>query len=75
MNCNQQRAVDLAGAVLAGRVLPSDVTDTEWALLLLAADLCDELSPPLPVACGVLDQFDHHRGYFTVAGITVSSIH
>jgi len=65
---NQQRAVELADAILTRKLPPSAVTETEWALLLLAADLCNELSPAMFVAGRVLEHFDGRRGFFATAG-------
>ena len=71
MTDNQQRVVELARAILAVPLM--DVTEAEWALLMLAAEWSDVHSPPLSVANRVLDQFDQSRGYFDIPGINADA--
>jgi hypothetical protein len=64
MTRNQQRALFLAQAVIDGSMHPSDLSDEDWALLLMAADLNNPLSSPMRIARLVLLQFEHRMGYF-----------
>lgn len=68
MTNNQHHAVDLAKAVVEKRVKPSNLSDDDWALLMLAADQCDSHLPAQPVAQQALDQFDQDKGYFAATG-------
>jgi hypothetical protein len=64
MTSNQRRAVTLARQVCAGRLSTDSVTDGDWHLLLLAADVPSPQSLPLLVCHRVLDRARRGEGYF-----------
>ena len=64
MTRNQQRAVMLARHVSNGLHDPADLTDGDWNLLLLAADLNNTTSLPMLVCARVLNQAERRVGYF-----------
>jgi hypothetical protein len=67
MTANQRRAVGLAEALIADQLQPSDLTDEQWGLLLLAAGVSNRRLIPMVVAQGVLSQFYDRSGYFAGA--------
>ena len=64
MTSNQLRAADLARALCAGRVSVADLTDRDWNLLLLAADLNNVCAVPAVVCRRVLERVGQGTGYF-----------
>jgi hypothetical protein len=64
MTSNQQRALFLAQAVIDGDTHPANLTDEDWALLLMAADINNVVASPMRIAYQVLCQFEHRMGYF-----------
>jgi hypothetical protein len=66
MTRNQQRALFLAQAVIDGSTHPADMSDEEWALLLLASDMNTSSLSPIKIAHRVLLQFEHRMGFFRV---------
>ena len=64
MTCKQRRAASLAQSVCDGTVPAADVTQADWGLLLLAADLRNPNSLPLIVCHRVLDRARRGVGYF-----------
>jgi hypothetical protein len=67
MTRNQQRAVQLADAILEHKIRASDVPDPEWQLLLLAAGLENSSSMPVLVAYLVRHNLAQKSGYFASA--------
>ena len=65
MTRNQHRAVMLARHVSNGLHDPADLTDGDWNLLLLAADLNNATSLPMLVCARVLNQAERGVGYFS----------
>lgn len=65
MTRNQQRAVTLARQVSNGLHDPAQLTDGDWNLLLLAADLNNTTSLPMLVCARVLNQAERRVGYFS----------
>jgi len=61
---NQWHAASLAAQICQHMVDPADLSDHDWHLLLLAADLNSPQSLPLLVCCRVLDQAARGVGYF-----------
>lgn len=61
---NHRRSIALAKQILSGEQRPENITDADWALLMLAADInrCD--SAPSVVARRVLDAYEQMTGYF-----------
>ena len=64
MTTNQWRAASLATGICQHRVDPSEITERDWHLLLVAADLNSPESLPLLVCFRVLDQAARRVGYF-----------
>jgi hypothetical protein len=64
MTRNQQKAVELAQGIIDRKVVPIDLRDLEWQLLLLAAGLNSLSSLPLLVAHRVLQNSTSFAGYF-----------
>jgi hypothetical protein len=65
MTRNQRRAAALAQDLRSGGLQASDLSDTDWDLLLLAADLHDPRSVPLTVSSRVLERAMQRTGFFT----------
>ena len=62
---NQNMAMDLAERLISGSLPAKDLSDDQWALLLLAADLVHvSHSQPLIVAHRILHHSAEKRGYF-----------
>lgn len=61
---NHRHAIALARQILSDERAADEITDSDWALLMLAADVnrCD--SAPQLVARRVLDAFERQSGYF-----------
>lgn len=64
MTRNQQRARELAGAIIRGTIDAIGLSEPDWHLLLLAAGLNKALSEPLQVCRRILDQAERRAGYF-----------
>lgn len=64
MTRNQQRALDLAVAIIRGIADEVALSEPDWHLLLLAAGMNKTLSDPLAVCGRVLDQAQRREGYF-----------
>jgi hypothetical protein len=65
MTRNQRRAAALAQDLRSGGLQAADLSDTDWDLLLLAADLHDPRSVPLTVSSRVLERVALRTGFFT----------
>lgn len=65
MTRNQQRAVQLARNISSGRLDPADLSDGDWHLLLLAANINNAMSLPALVCGRVLNQAERQIGYFS----------
>jgi hypothetical protein len=61
---NQWRAAVLAADICGHKLDAANLTDPDWDLLLLAADLNNPLSLPLLVCHRVLDRAARGVGYF-----------
>jgi hypothetical protein len=68
MTLNQQRAIALAQALTSGQVSAGSLSDSDWDLLLLAADLNNPQSLPQIVSRRVLDRAARGIGYFEGTG-------
>ena len=64
MTNNQRRAVDLAQQIRQGITDAADLSEMDWCLLLLAADLNRNSAPPLMVADRVLKRAELQIRYF-----------
>ncbi len=65
MTRNQIRACQLAAGLLSNQISIDAVSDSDWALLLLAADLhAQPLASPLVVARRVVRNRQAKGGYF-----------
>jgi len=65
MTANQRHSLELAVDLLAERRSPADLTDSQWALLLLAADVRNPQAIPQLVAYRIMQQFEQGTGYFS----------
>ena len=66
MTTVQQRVVRLACGICEGRLIPEDLQDADWQLLLEAAELNNPHSLPQIVSHRILRYAQQHRGYFAV---------
>ena len=64
MSSNCIRAISLANALFEGSLDPSNLSDNDWYLLLLAAGLNEAESGPATVSRLVLDAARRRTGYF-----------
>jgi hypothetical protein len=64
MTVNQRRAVRLAEGILSGAIVPTMLSEEDWALMLLAAELNNTRSIPSMVARRILQREAEHLGYF-----------
>jgi hypothetical protein len=64
MTRNQRHAVEIARAMRAGRMSESAISDRDWNLLLLAAEINDYRAKPLIVCWRVLERATKGLGYF-----------
>ena len=67
MTRNQRHAVEIARAVDAGRLSECAISDRDWSLLLLAAEINDCRARPLIVCQRVLERAARGLGYFAGA--------
>lgn len=61
---NQRRAAALATSLTHGRTADYEMSDTDWALLLLASGCNDVTCSSAVVGRRVLEHFLLHEGYF-----------
>jgi hypothetical protein len=73
MTGNQRRAIALAEQICEGTVSATHLSDADWGLLLLAADVTNTHSLPLLVCYRVLDRASRGLGYF--AGVSTADLH
>jgi hypothetical protein len=64
MTRNQRRAIEIACALCAGHLSESTMSDCDWNLLLLAAEINDCRARPLLVCQRVLERAMQGLGYF-----------
>lgn len=64
---NQRRAAVLAACLAHGRASDDEMTDNDWALLLLASGCNDVTCSPAVVGRRVLEHYLLHEGYFATA--------
>lgn len=61
---HQRRAIDLAERIVANDLTATELLDSDWALLMLAAGVYRVDIPLRLMACKVLTNLTHGRGYF-----------
>lgn len=64
----QRRAIRLAREVLEGTLNPKNLTDQDWALLLLAAQNKNSFADPAKVCKAIVYYFETKQGLFADSG-------
>jgi hypothetical protein len=67
MTRNQRRALELASQIQEGDRAVDELSDGDWALLLLAAGLSGSCRPSPLVCSRIFNDFAHAAGYFKSA--------